>query len=440
MKNRSGDARDLGAPADDLDVAALDGHDSTLVVSGWDPGDAYDASLDEPTVNSAGDDLPALTDEEIHALWPEAYRDPETGLWVLIGEPPPDEPPPDDDETERERESAQHDAGASSLIREGDIAAVLRGDVEPTKLTIGWRDDGDALYAPGLVHDLHGESSLGKTWLAQHVLVEMLASGGAALWIDYESTLPRFVERLLALGAEPELLARRDRLRYVQSDGAVRDPEREHLARIIASLDPHPAAGVLIGIDAAGAALARDGRDENNARDVGEWYERTVRPLAATGGAVVVIDQVARDPATRTRGSRGSGQKLYLVDVSYAARSIGRPFSKTRPGGLKLVCAKDRTGSYAVGETVANAEVTPHDGGRVAVRIDSPGPERPTVLMDRIVEYLASRSRPASMTGIERDVKGKAQGLRWARDCLLDDGTVRYDDDGRLLLATEEQE
>lgn len=295
--------------------------------------------------------------------------------------------------------ASQNGDRAYSSLDVADVTALLEGDLEAEEPDFLRRDDGRALFYAGKMHVLHAEPSAGKSWLALLASLEVLALGGAVLYLDYEDTSTGILGRILALGADPSAV--QERFAYVQPAGAFGPPERVVLDRILARLNPD-----LVVIDGVAEALARDGLSEDKAADVVSWIERLPRPMARTGAAVVMLDHVAKDRERQGRYARGSGAKLASVDGAAYHVQVTSAFSRRRPGNLKLVIAKDRPGGVgAIGETAAIATIDPGpDGTRVLISLARDTGEvvsrsrhdswKPTVLMRRVFEELTQSPIP----------------------------------------------
>jgi hypothetical protein len=289
------------------------------------------------------------------------------------------------DQYRHERAHLNGDAGASTPdLGRVDLGTVVRGDTPTVTAGLVYRDDGEGLLYPGALHDLHSEPSHGKTWFSLLAGRDVLYGGGGLVVLDYEGTAPTFVERLRLLGVDDELIADEQRVAYHNLTGRTSEQQVAALRDEVASLR----AGLVV-VDAMLPALVRNGLDDNSNADLATFYESFVRPLTTTGAAVLCVDHMTKDAATRGRGARGAGAKLQLVDVSYSVRLV-KPFSRDRAGSFKIVCAKDRFGTFAIGETVADVQVARRDAGvmlelRTPERHDPDAPFRPT----RIMEYLS---------------------------------------------------
>ena len=293
--------------------------------------------------------------------------------------------------------------------------------------TLGQITPDHHLFYPAAIHDLHGEPSVGKTWIALWAAVEALTAGHGAMLIDYEDTASTCRTRLLALGATHDDLAR---FRYIPGR-AYTDADLHELRTIAAGLNGGP-----IILDAVAPALAADGLDENSNTDVSNWIVRVLRPLARTGSPVIALDHVGKAKQDRARGARGAGAKLAAIDgASYEI--LGQGFSRTQTGRLHIKIAKDRHGHVgAVGSIAADLEIAPGPDDEVIVtpsRPNSPitpdGRFRPTGLMTAISTW-AQQHGPDFEFQIttltprdgDRPIPGKTDNIRKAVMALLAEG------------------
>jgi hypothetical protein len=245
------------------------------------------------------------------------------------------------------------------------------------------------------------EPTSGKTWIALAAAEQVLAMGGAVVYIDFEDTARGVIGRALTLGIKPEVLAHR--FVYLQPAGPFAAAEVVALRRVLDDLNPD-----LVIIDGVGEALARDGLRENEAADYMSWVDRVVRPIARTGAAVVLIDHVVKNKDDQGRWARGTGAKLASVDGASYQIKVVTPFSRSRPGKVKIVAAKDRPGQFAIGEVVAMVTITPAaDGARVTIDIApnvddrTPGDSwKPTHLMERISQIIEESTTPLTATEV----------------------------------------
>ncbi len=210
------------------------------------------------------------------------------------------------------------------------------------------------LYRGGL-HSLAGPPDCGKSTLLYLWGLELLAQGERVVLLDEESGREQVTEKLLALGATPELLAP-DRLVYQDFPGRTWDAaDHQALADLLERTRP-----ALVGLDSAGAFLAVAGLSENESEHVTGFYKAVLLKAARTWNtAVVVLDHQGKaDEAGRY--ARGSGAKLALVDVHLRVEAVV-PFSRSQSGLLKLLVLKDRRGYLHRSHEIA-VNVDPGEG------------------------------------------------------------------------------
>lgn len=316
---------------------------------------------------------------------------------------------------------------AGSTLDVADIAALLETDLEPELAAFLTRSDGTALLYAGKMHTFQAEPSSGKSWLALAAVVEVLAFGGSAIYLDFEDTPTGILRRLMQLGASRDDV--RERVRYVRPLGRFGAAERLELDRILDDVNPD-----IVVIDGVGEALARNGLSEDKADDVLTWFEMLPRPIANRGAAVLMIDHVAKDPEHRGRWARGSGAKLGAVDGAVYQVKVIVPFSRHRAGVVKLIVAKDRPGGVgAISETAAVVNIEPHGAGeRVIVTFDPDKAEtspqdtfKPTILMGKVAEELATATVPLTATALANIVRSaKPKMVREAIARLIAEGYV----------------
>jgi hypothetical protein len=300
--------------------------------------------------------------------------------------------------------------GTGRALAYEDVAAVLRGEVDPLVPTILRRSDGVALVYPGLLHWLMGDPGKGKTWVALHATAEVLADGGTAVYLDWEGNRRIIGSRLAALGLTADVVGRG--LLYLRPPYITGDIVSS-LAREVADRGAE-----LVVCDGVAKALQRQGYNEDSAPDVVAWLGLVADPLTEAGAAVLCLDHMAKDPDGRGLWARGSGAKL--AEVSGAAWVIRprRPYSRGQAGRIDLVQAKDREGQVgADGAVDPPAPLAQTPSGRA----------RRTGYMERVSRAL---EQPAAGVGVSRrwiedNARGKREFVREAIDALVEEGHVR---------------
>jgi hypothetical protein len=283
------------------------------------------------------------------------------------GVPWPSEPPPEEAAVYPFPGASGDTAGELGEARpfpRVDLAALARAGIAPPELVCS-----GLLYRGGL-HSLAGSPDSGKSTLLYVWTLELLAAGQAVVLLDEEAGRELATEKLLALGAGPELL---DRLVYVEFPARAWDQaDRRGLGALLAEVRP-----ALVGFDSAGAFLGQAGLRENDAPDVTAFYKGVLLPTARQSrAAVVVLDHVTKQEDAG-RYARGSGAKLQLVDVAFMVEPV-RAFTRGQSGLLRLVVSKDRRGWLARAHEV-RVEV---DAGRLDVGITAAGGDPDAIVDD----------------------------------------------------------
>jgi hypothetical protein len=313
-----------------------------------------------------------------------------------------------------------------------DLSAVLDGTYEPPRPTVGRRADGVGVLYPGRVHTASSESEGGKTWLAGLIAVVELAAGNGVVFVDFEDDEGGLVGRLLAMGAKPVEL--RERFAYLRPDDPVTAMDnRLDLAQAIGDVRP-----TFVVMDGVTEAMTLHGLELKDNGDVARFGKLLPRWIADRGPAVLALDHVTKDPTGRGRYAIGGVHKLNGVDGAAFILENRRPFGIGLVGRSTLLVAKDRPGQLrrharpsAEGLAwLGDLVVESHDATFVEVSISVPAdgsaPFRPTVLMSRVAEVLATADGPMSKADIEARVRGKATDIRTAVAALVDDGYVGF--------------
>ncbi|GAA4059725.1 bifunctional DNA primase/polymerase [Actinomadura miaoliensis] len=317
-----------------------------------------------------------------------------------------------------------------------DLTAVLSGqDDEPGPAVLA-RADGARLFYTGKVNAILGESESGKTWLLLLAVAQTLADGGTVTYLDFEDTAAGIVGRLRALGVPDTHLTR---LHYIGPDETLHatasDDLREHLDAVRADL---------IGLDGVNAAMTLLGLDLEKNKDATSFAQLLLKPLAQTGGAVVMVDHVPKHKDNRGKGGIGAQAKRAMMDGCAVTVEVIEPFGRGMTGRLRILVDKDRPGHVravsAEARKVGTAVLTSDaETGNVTVIIHPPdnapaGPEKERgdrlMLMEAISAHLFEGPAPddTSKGKISAALGKRQQDVREALDELVDRGFVeRYD-------------
>jgi hypothetical protein len=197
-------------------------------------------------------------------------------------------------------------------------------------------------------------------------------------------------------------------------------------------------AGVTLAvIDSAAGAYAVSGLDDNKRGDAETFSRGWITPMWQFGITTIVLDHVVKNAEARGRYAIGSERKLGTVDVQFGFEAV-RALSRGGHGLVKIAVHKDRPG-HLTRPHAAELELRsdpdthkitwtfkPAGGDSQAGNGDSTA-WRPTVLMDRVLEYISQHPEPIARTTLAKSVTGNYQYLLVAIDELVQDGRLRLD-------------
>lgn len=302
-----------------------------------------------------------------------------------------------------------------------DLRPVLAGEAPDDAPAFLTRADGPRLLYAGKLHQVAGEPEAGKGWFACLAVVERLAAGERAVYIDFEDSEVSIVARLRALGATDEALL--ERFAYVRPHEPLTNV---NVGELTALLYVEPPA--LVVVDGVTEALTIHGLDLSSNADIARWLELLPRVVTRAGAACLLVDHVTKDRETRARFAIGAQHKLAGIDVAYGLEVV-EPFGRGRSGEVKVVVAKDRPGhvrQHEIDGRIADMHLTSSAEGAVTVELRAPDAAaefRPTVLMGRISEVVEA-DPGLSTNSIERGVKGKTDAKRHGLRLLIAEGYI----------------
>ena len=322
--------------------------------------------------------------------------------------------------------------------------ATATGDTDPepppTHLT---RTDGHSAFYAGRVNGLIGPSESGKTWVALHAVHQAITAGQSVTYLDFEDSERGIVGRLLALGAHPQQLL--DRFAYVGPDEPFHPllptglDLREHL-------DTHRPD--VIVVDGYNAAMTLQGLNLQDNKDVTQFMQQVVKPLARDGATVIYVDHVQKDTESTAKGGIGAQAKRAMTTGCTLRVDAIKPFGKGQDGKLRIHIDKDRQGDVrgvsAPGKTThwfGDFTLTHAGDGQVTAELTAPegfdptnptaAPEfRPTGLMAKVSTYL--ETHPGAGVREIRDAGlGRKEYVAKALDVLVAEGWVRIEKGAR---------
>jgi len=329
-----------------------------------------------------------------------------------------------------------------------DVAGLMEGgEIERELPTMLQRGDGKCLIYPGRLHSIYGEPGHGKTWVSLHLVRERLEQGETVAYLDYDEDDggKSMALRLRSLGVDSNLV--RNHLRYLNPQGM----GNNQIAWIKLKDQLNEWKPTLVVVDTMAPALVELGLNEKDNAEVGAWYAharwllRGLRPQAA----LVIIDHVVKSGEGRGRWARGAGDKLGRLHAAYGVESTV-PFSRTNPGHIRLVIAKDRGGEVGrEGEAAAVVKFNPSDNGqKLEIIIDTPESadlsslaqqheNRKAVVKDRLIMALRNASGTGlSFADLKRAAKSSGPETIEVINESIDDGSFIPNTEGRVTRYT----
>ena len=313
-----------------------------------------------------------------------------------------------------------------------DLGPFLNGTTQQEVPSVAEAFDGKHIFYAGRLNEIHAEPATGKTNVLLAATIATIESGESVCYIDPEDTPRGFTARLLALGAAPDDI--RERVKYLHNP----TPEEIQSAQSWA-VENKPKMVVLDGLAESMAAV---GSDENKAADVLGFFRVNLRPFAEAGAAVVIADHVTKSAEGRGQFARGSGAKAGRYDgVSYEI-VMGKAYTPSVEGFVKLKVQKDRNGGVGPrGMIYAELHFSPGVNGKTITAFREPaekqdGPFKPTHYMDKIIKHLGihGEATASALRSPEMGVGGRTEYINQAITCLKEDGVVGVRKEGRAVV------
>ena len=321
------------------------------------------------------------------------------------------------------------------------MALMMGGEIEREYPTMLRRTDGKNLIYPGRLHSIYGEPGHGKTWVSLHLVKERIEVNETVVYLDYDEDDggKSMALRLMSLGANPTLVG--EHLRYLNPQGM----GTNQLAWVKLKQQIKQWKPTLVVVDTMAPALVELGLNEKDNAEVGAWYAharwllRGLNPQAA----LVIVDHVVKSGEGRGRWARGAGDKLGRLHAAYAVESTV-PFSRTNPGHIRLIIAKDRGGEVGrEGEAAAIVKFNPYNNGtHLDIAIDTPESadlstlaaqfeNKKVIVRDRMMTALRSHTDGLTYSELKRAVRTTGPEGTEVIDEAIDNGDVIADNNGR---------
>lgn len=307
-----------------------------------------------------------------------------------------------------------------------DLEWVLTGQAPDAPQPVyARRQDGVGLFYPAAVNGVFGDPETGKSWLSHIAVVEALAQSQNAAIVDADHNgAPATVRRLLALGADAQVLADPQRFRYIQPD------DDAVLTAAITDLAGWGASVVVL--DSLGELLPLMGSSSLDNDEVTSALRRLTVPLIGSGCCVITIDHLPKRNDTGSGYAIGAGAKKRAIRGAYLRV---QKVNEVVPGGvgrIALHIEKDSAGTLrATSPDSKKAGVLILDArnpDRITWTIQAPGAVVDTPgqqeRMARISQWLQANPGDHSRTAITQSVEGKKEGLASSLDELVRGGYV----------------
>lgn len=314
-----------------------------------------------------------------------------------------------------------------------DLSTVLSGENPEPEPSVLARSDGRCLFYPGKVNGLLGESESGKTWVALQAVAEELRAGHPVLYLDFEDTAPGIVSRLRNLNVSDELMdPEAELLAYIGPEESLHGLSKADLAEAVASRQ-----WSLIVLDGYNAALSTMALKLMDNSDITTFFTALLRPLSATGAAVVTIDHVPKDPENRNKGGIGAQAKRATVTGSSVRVVVVEPFGRGKPGQLSLEVDKDRPGHVRGATNLAGAwavvDIKADENGDVEMcvseaeqitKVTGITNTRAEEFREKVSKFLESNDAEISGSLVEKSVTGNSSMIREALAWLSESGYI----------------
>lgn len=257
-------------------------------------------------------------------------------------------------------DASDEDDLLSSTFDPVDLASYLDGTHVTIAPDVLLCDDGSPLIYLDRLNGIHGDSGSGKSFIAAYMLAQLMNAGHVVMVIDTEDSPATLIERLRLMNVPDGII--RANLVFIRPD---EEFTRTAMGKVIDVITARGVAHVVL--DSLGEAFGMSGIDENADAQVTPFISSLIRHvMKATGAGFTLIDHVVKNGEGMQALLHASGSKRKRASITgtlWAVKvDVERAFSRERSGYADVICAKDRHGHYARGQTVAKFHVEHADG------------------------------------------------------------------------------
>jgi hypothetical protein len=310
-------------------------------------------------------------------------------------------------------------------------------DGQEIKPTIFKREDGHAVFYPGKINALFGESESGKTWVALAAVVEQLLEGNQVFYLDFEDSRQGIRSRLKSLGVEQTNLKS---FSYANPDDAFDLAVRDFLQVALEESKP-----TLVVVDGVNAAMNLMGLDLEKNKDATYFSQMVLRPLRNFGAAVVTIDHVTKSKDARGNYAIGAQAKRADIDGCAIAVEMVMPFGRGGAGELRLKVTKDRPGfvrAICLEATALGIVHLASNGDGVGIHFAGATPDampdKRDIVRAAVLKFMRSHRTEMSQNQIllSEEIPHRTDAVKAALMSLAHDGCLSFREKGRAKMFT----
>lgn len=304
------------------------------------------------------------------------------------------------------------------------LAAYMVSSYQRPRPTVGSITDSDvALFMPGRLNTLFGESGGGKTFYMLHVMKEEMDKGNDVVYVDYEDAPDTAIFRLRQLGADDTTML--GHLIYIRPTEKWGPRTEQELHKSLTGRNV-----TLVVLDSVGESIATDGYNPNADEEVARWFSGAARFFAkSVGAAVVLLDHVTKANIKNRDADHAAGslRKRAAIDGAAYSLHVITPASKNKDGEFEFITRKCRNGWRSNGSVAANVKMLNGQNGTVTFAVTqptdtTPKPFSPTRCMEKVSEFLKLRETAQSKSEIARNIKYGNDIVSAAIDSLVREG------------------
>jgi AAA domain len=213
-----------------------------------------------------------------------------------------------------------------------NIARLMREGVPPVPMLL------DEWLVLADLHWLYSDAEAGKTWVGIWLGDQVMRGGGTVAWFDEELGEEELTRRLLAFGANPDVVEQH--FAYFAYPGFTASEQDVLDHREILKVIP----GLVLAVyDTATDMLAEAGLDENSGVDVTAWVKRFPEEARKLGASQLVLDHVGKNTSNK-RHAVGSRGKRAKAKVQYSL-TCKKPYDRDTLGKIKIERTKNTRGA-----------------------------------------------------------------------------------------------